>query len=213
MFAKHKITLICAFFICVAFFVLWHTKQPGTSVAVRELTRSEKDAIIEQALTVNLPTSSTIISDEALWYRAQAINKVQAAKYEEAIEVVLSGLQKEYDSFTLQAILAALIGDTSEITKEPLKSRMLQRAKELFEVLLLNAKRQPKEAFYMFQNEYNYRNALYKEQYENGIECVGHYWNSPQWDPYGIKGYYYQGVGAANYAKMLLQKRSKSAGL
>ena len=204
---------IFLFLLCAGAYMFWRRQQTPITPAYTELSRSEKDAIIERALALELPVPSAVVSDEALSYRAEAIKKVRAAHYEEAIGETLSGLQKIPDSFTLQALLAALVGDTSEITEEPLKSRMLQKAATLFEPLLKEADAQPKEAFYPFKNEYYFRNAMYKEQYENGIKCVEHFWRTAQWDPMGIKGYYYQGVGAARYAKVLLEQGNKPLAL
>lgn len=195
--------------------ILFHKYRRSSQkmLSTEQLSRAEKDRIIERALALELPAPSTVISQEALQFRAEAMKNVMAANYEKAIDGVLSGLQKIPDSFTLQAALAALVGDTSEITDEPLKSKMLQKAKTMFEVLLKEAEAQPREAFYTFQNEYDYRNALYREQYENGIKCVAHFWGTAQWDPMGIKGYYYQGVGAANYAKVLVEQGDKPLAL
>jgi hypothetical protein len=51
---------------------------------------------------------------------------------------------------------------------------------------------------------------LHKEQYKNGKKCVEYGWATNIMTEYGYRGYYFQGVGAANYAKQLLIKDEKN---
>ncbi|MFI5333390.1 MAG: hypothetical protein ACHQVS_04815 [Candidatus Babeliales bacterium] len=194
--------------------LLWlKINQPTSSPAPASLSRTEKDTIIEQALTIELPETTTAISEEANKIDDKAIEKVHESQYEQAIAILLSGLKKFPHDFTLQSDLAALLGDCSEITSSPLKERMVQKAKELFDRLLQEAEKQPKDVFYPFKNEYCYRLGMYREQYELGLERVNHYWGTPTWNSIGYKGYYSQGVGAANYARKLIEQGNKPLAL
>lgn len=199
--------------LCVSAVVLWTADHSFKSSGNIELSRAEKDAIIERALALELPSTNTIVSEEAQKFDKDMMKKVRESEYEQAIDITLAGLAKFPNDFELQAGLAGLIGDTSEITDEPLKGRMLQKASVLFERLLKELDVQPKETYYPFKNEYYYRNALYREQYENGIQNVAEYWGTPQWKKVGINGYYRQGVGAANYAKVLIQQGNRALAL
>ena len=63
----------------------------------------------------------------------------------------------------------------------------------------------PKPEIYSFKNEYFYRFGKYKEQYENGLAMIADYERTEGLlHQHGSRGYYCQGVGAANYAKQLL---------
>lgn len=167
--------------------------------------------IIEQALTKELSKVNTYNSKQTNIFCEEAMKKVKEADYIKAIEIVLLGLSKFPGSFKLQYYLAALLGDSSEIVAEPLKSRIVEKSKTMFDKLLLEADKQPKDLFYHFKNEYFYRFALYRQQYLLGLERVAHYWEGKGWDAHGIKGYYCQGVGAANYAKELLLRGDKES--
>ena len=168
------------------------------------LSQQDKNAIIEQALNLDLPSTTTVISEEASKFGTEAIKKVHKGNYEEAIKITLSGLQKFPKDFNLQSDLAALLGDCSEITPAPLNNRMIEKSKALFDRLLKEADSQPKAAFYPFKNEYYFRFGMYREQYELGLKRVADYWGTPEWNSRGFNGYYNQGVGAAHYAKKLL---------
>lgn len=199
--------------ICVGTFIFRKSHQSFKNAAKIELSRADKDAVIERALALELPGTNTVASPEVHKISADMMQKVRESEYEQAIDITLAGLAKYPHDFELQADLASLIGDTSEITDEPLKGRMLQKAGELFERLLKELDIQPKEIYYQFKNEYYYRNAMYREQYENGIQNVAEYWGTPQWKEVGASGYYRQGVGAANYAKVLMQQQKKALAL
>lgn len=204
---------ICVVLLCVGIFVLLRNRESAVTSAQIELSRTEKDAIVERALALELPSTDAVALSGVKKYAEDLMKKVSESRYEEAIGITLAGLEKYPNNFELQSDLAALIGDTSEITEEPLKSRMVQKAQSLFERLLKESELQPKETFYPFKNEYYFRNALYREQYELGIARVAEYWGTLQWDEVGVKGYYCQGVGAARYAKALIEQGNKRLAL
>ena len=158
--------------------------------------------------------TDTIISEDANKISEQANKKVHESNYEEAINEILEGLKKFPKNFALQSDLAALRGDCSEITPEPYKSKMIQRAKQLFDRLMKDVAAQPKNVVYDFKNEYYFRFAMYREQYENGSRRVSDYWATSEsaWDE-EIRGYYNQGVGAAHYAKKLIAEGNKQLAL
>lgn len=179
------------------------------------LSQETKNAIIEQALALELPTPTSLASSKAMEFSDAATKKVHEGKYEEAIEITLSGLKQFPQDFNLQSDLAALLGDTSEITASPLKERMVARSKQLFDTLLEYAAAQPKNIYYPFMNEYFYRFKKYREQYELGLERVAYYFDSGKWNfsgsnSDGFRGYYSQGVGAANYARELMKQGNKT---
>ncbi len=211
---KHFPIILVAFSTCL--FTLWifcQSKKGSQHLDKIEMSRSNKNAIIEQALNFELPPTSTIVSEEANQLSEAAFKKVQEGNYGEAINITLSALKKFPKDFTLQSDLAALLGDCSEITPLPLKDRMIQKSKTMFDSLLKEADGQPKEAFYPFKNEYYFRFALYREQYELGLMRVADYWGTNEWTSLGFKGYYSQGVGASNYARKLLEEGNHSLAL
>lgn len=208
---KHLLLILIA--IAVGSGIFWIFYQNKKSSGKSALSRTDKDAIIERALAIELPTTNTLGSAEANQISKEIMKKVHECEYERAIEVTISGLQKYPQDFNLQSDLASLLGDTSEITPEPLKSRMLEKAKVMFDRLLIEAQQQPKEAYYPFKNEYFFRNKMYREQYELGVQGVADYWGTDQWMARGAKEFYYQGVGATYYAKQLLIKGEKEQAL
>jgi hypothetical protein len=192
--------------------ILYQSKKSHHSDTI-EMSQEDKNAIIEQALNLELPPSNTIISEEAHAVNKEATRKVHEGNYEEAIAITVSGLKKFPKDFTLQSDLAALLGDCSEMTPAPLKDAMVYRSKAMFDRLLKEVDDQPKSAFYSFKNEYYFRFAQYREQYELGLMRVAEYWGTHEWASRGFNGYYSQGVGAAHYAKKLLEQRDKSRAL
>lgn len=205
---KYFLIILVALFVSLAIIGINHKKSCGTIT-----TSLDKNAIIERALAFELPSTNTIVSPEAEKLSGEASKKVHKSNYEEAIEITLLGLEKFPNNFTLQSDLAALIGDCSEITPSPLKERMIQKSKTMFDRLLKEVDGQPKKLFYSFKNEYYFRFALYREQYELGIMRVADYWGTDQWPSRGFGGYYGQGVGAARYAQKLLQEGKRSLAL
>jgi hypothetical protein len=169
------------------------------------------DKTVNDALALELPNTISTVSQEERDINKKMMDKVRAADYEAAIQVTLDGLKKFPQSFLLQEDLASLLGDFSEITPEPLKAKMLAYATALFEKLLQETDGRPKDIVFGLKNEYYYRFAKYKEQYENGLQEVDYYWDSPEALTAGVRGYYHQGVGAANYARKLLGKGDRPA--
>lgn len=176
-------------------------------------SNQNKNRIIEQALTLELPPTNTTSSEKADRISKEAFKKVQDGNYEEAIALTVAGLTKFPRDFILQSDLAALLGDCSEITAPPLKNSMIEKSKIMFERLLREADGQPKEVWYSFKNEYYFRFALYREQYELGLMRVAEYWGTNEWASRGFNGYYSQGVGAANYARKLIEQGNRSLAL
>ena len=178
-----------------------------------KLSQNDKNAIIEEALSVELPPTDTTVSEEANRFSKEATKKVGESNYEEAISITVDGLKKFPKNFTLQSDLASLVGDCSYITPSPLKERMIEKSKALFDRLKKEVHGQPKAALYAFENEYYFRFALYHDQYELGTRQVNDYWRTKEWVPHGIKGYYRKGVGATYYAKELLKQGNKKRAL
>lgn len=201
---------LSAYLVATLFFNLSKKRSIDT---IKLSDRDHKDVIIEYVLGMELPVTDTIVSEEANKFSEQATQKVHEGNYEEAINITLSGLKKFPRSFLLQSDLASLFGDCSEITQAPLKDRMVQRAKQMFDRLMQEVNGQSKAAVYDFKNEYYYRFAKYCEQYELGLAKVLDYWGTDEWDSVGYRGYYSQGVGAANYARKLLVEGDKAGAL
>lgn len=204
---KYLVFLLLPLLLVALFF---YFKLP-TSSCLADLTREAKNEIIEHALSLELSAPDNVNSPEAIRVSDAAAKKVQKANYEEAIEITVAGLKQFPHDFSLQADLASLLGDTSEITDSPLKERMLQKATQLFDALLPYADSQPKQIYFPFMNEYFYRFKKYRQQYELGQQRVAYYWGTPEWqkDSNGFRGYYSQGVGAANYARKLMNQGNK----
>lgn len=189
--------------------------QSDKSGAVKtELSRQEKDAIIERALALDLPVTDAVVSQEANQLHIDIFKKVRAAQYEEAIDVTMSGLCSLPHNFLLQADLGMLLSDCAIVCKEissPLKEKMQHRAEEIFEKLTHSVDSQPRGVYYRFKNEYYFHFGLHKEQYQLGLARVDEFWGTNEWlgnewVDHNARGYYYQGVGAARYAKKLLEQ-------
>lgn len=170
--------------------------------------------VVKQALQLELPITDKQIAEEARDFRWQAILKVkEEGNYGKALVINLQGLQKYPKSFILQDHFASLIGDYASMFDSPLKERMLQKSKDVYERLIHEVEGQPRRFYYSFMNEYYFRLAKYKEQYELGLQKVAEYWGTKEWEVFGIWGYYSQGVGAANYAKELLKQGKRELAL
>lgn len=164
---------------------------------------------VERALQVELPVTDGVDVPAVHEYLSRVYDTVLACRYDQALDATLEGLIKFPANFALQLELTILLGDHSENFSSPLKEIMIQRSKELFIKLGKEVYKQPKRDIYLFRNEYYYRFAMYKDQYELGIEVVADYWGTPEWQKVGKSGYYYQGVGAANYARELCKQGDK----
>lgn len=137
------------------------------------------------------------------------LNLLKANEYQIAAETVFAGLEKYPHSFALQTRLAAVLGDYAGQLSGTAQIQLIQKSKNIFGKLFQELEKQPKRDQFYFNNEYGYRFALYKQQYENGVAMIDHYFDQGNMKAYGYKGYYFQGVGAANYAKQLLLKGEK----
>ena len=160
--------------------------------------------IIERALAVVLSPADTLVNEEAREISKAAFQKVTLADYEKAIEIILIGLHKYPFNFRLQSDFAALLGDCSEYFTGLLKDTMEKKSKDIFNKLSYETEGQSSLTIYRFKNEYYFRFAQYDKQYDNGREMINHYEQTKELSLYGDMGYYYQGVGAAHYAKQLL---------
>jgi hypothetical protein len=162
-------------------------------------------AVLEITLFPTDEETNQEIADICLkWF-----SQVKANNYLEAIEILYQGLKKYPHSFALQTRLAAVIGDYAGQFSGSEQELLLKKSVQIFQKLYKEVDSQSKREQFYFKNEYNYRFALYKEQYENGVAMINYYFDQLDMSSYGYKGYYFQGVGAANYAKQLLMKHNE----
>lgn len=174
-------------------------------IASKNALKSSNKGIIEDAIALNLDKAQKDSSISVIKYKKQALKKVAQAEYEQALKIILLGLKKFPQSFSLQSSFAALLGDISELYTDDRKSRTLEKSKKTFEKLLNEVEGQGRREIYRFKNEYYFRFAMYKEQYNSGLQMVDYYHDTKEWiSEGGFLGYYYQGVGAVYYAKQLL---------
>lgn len=177
---------------------------------------SKITSCVENALCINLPPTDNIVSYDAFEYMRQAFAKVEEGDYATSLEIIFEAVKKLPTNFSLQVNLATLLGDYAECERdfdEILKERMIKKSQEIFQKLLAEVEGQSKRPFYYFQNEYCFRFAKYKEQYEFGVTRVADYWGTEEWNTRGFWGYYCQGVGAANYARDLLKQGNQRLAL
>jgi len=162
--------------------------------------------LIEYALHLSLKSIHTKESDDAETILHRSFYEgVMKGDYKKAFEIIMDGIERFPEDFGIQTTLAILLGDFSNHFPDGLKNRMIQRSKEIFSILLPEIKDRPKHIYYWFMNEYFYRFEKFKEQYELGVTRVNENLNNR-----GFRGYYSQGVGAANYAKEQLLNGNKS---
>ena len=176
-----------------------------------------KNAIIEAALKFELSATDTIISSEASKISLQASKEVGESHYKEALSIIINGLKKFPQNFILQTDLAFLLGDCAEVTPpqfigNDFKDKMINRSKQIFDKLMQECECQPKAELYRFKHGYFYRFRMFHELYELGLARVEDYWGTTKWESIGC-GYYSQGVGAARYARKLLEDGKKSLAL
>jgi hypothetical protein len=176
------------------------------------------DAIIQAALNIELPPTDNIVSQEAYGLSKQASQKVSESQYDIAIDIIVGGLNKIPQNFTLQADLAYLLSDCAEVGAPELlsidlKNKMMQRSDQIFNKLMVEVKKQPKAEIYRFKNEYFYHFRMHREQYELGVQRVSDYWGTVDWMTSGFRGYYSQGVGAARYAQQLIARGDRQLAL
>jgi hypothetical protein len=161
--------------------------------------------VIDRALHLSLLPTNAIATQDARTICDQAIEQVIACNYEEALKIIIEGLETFPHNFRIQSYFATLLGDHSENFTGEIKEKMEQKAKDIFNKLMKELGKQSLAEKYQFKNEYFFRFAEYKNQYENGLEMISH-------NKQGlsiINGYYYQGVGAAHYAKQLFIENQK----
>lgn len=174
----------------------------------------QEQSLIEKALTVQLLATSIEHQEKGADTYNRVIDEVYKADYKEALNISLNELNKYPANFTIQLCLAAMLGDYSELIDEPLKSRMTKKSKEIFSKLMDEVSAQPKNIAYKFKNEYFFRLGQHKEQYQNGVTMINDYWNTPEYSSsVGASAYYNQGVGAAYFAKQLLQAGKRQQAL
>lgn len=166
-------------------------------------------------LAARLPkTDVQPVTEGVLEFKSRAFTKIEQCDYMNALVIILEGLAHYPKNFGLQAFLAALIGDTSELYSGILQERMLASSRALFTKLLEEVTAQSKLDTYQFRNEYFFRFGMHQEQYESGLQMVTEYWGTSEWiSNKGAKGYYYQGVGATYYAKQLWLRGEKRSAL
>lgn len=167
-------------------------------------------AIVDRALDITLQPSDKNTSQAVSSITQKTIEHVMACDYEKALEIILLGIEQFPHSFRLQHWFATLLGDHSENFTEIVKENMEKKSKECFIKLMNEIEDQEISDIYRFKNEYFFRFADFKNQYQNGIEMVS-YCNEKSLSV--VNGYYYQGVGAAYYSKQLLIENEKELAL
>lgn len=174
------------------------------------------DLVIDKAMLLQLPMTNSVLPQEVLQLQKKMTVEITKAAYDNALEIVISSLDKYPNNFLLQTYLAMIIGDYAVQFEAPLKQRMLNKSKSIFKKLMHEVNAQPQGIIFYFKNEYYFRFAQYKQQYENGVARVNAYWGTKEWlargfgyYPQGVGGYYSQGVGASNYARELYQQGNK----
>lgn len=205
------ILIIMVIAICFYFYYVMIVKTNFYEKKVVQLV--DNNNVIDEAINLNLLPTDNITSIEANRISDESFKKVKEGDYARAIKIIIEGLKKFPKNFLLQSDLAALLGDFSEITSEPLKNKMLEKVKEVFNRLNNEVDNQPKDIYFDFKNEMYFRYAKYKEQYELGLARADYYWNKNEMTTKGFRGYYSQGVGAARYAMKLIKGRDRKLAL
>lgn len=173
---------------------------------IQNIEKKEVIHLIEAALQLDLKSTDTKECVEANELVNTSFNDgVMKGDYQKAFEIIMHAIEKFPENFDIQTTFAVLLGDFSSHFSGRLKEKMIQRSKQLFDKLLPELKDHDKNTYYWFMNEYLYRMNKFKEQYELGVKRVYENLNNK-----GFRGYYGQGVGAANYAKEQVLQRNKS---
>ena len=177
----------------------------------------ETDSTINKAILLKLSITNNALPIEVLQLQKKMTAEIAKANYESALVMAISGLEKYPNNFLLQTYLAMILGDYAVQCDTNSKQRMLEKSKLIFKKLMLEVSAQPKGIIFYFKNEYYYRFADFKAQYENGVARVNAYWGTKEWlakgfgfYPQGMGGYYSQGVGASNYAYQLYQRGNQT---
>lgn len=204
---KNNYTIICLVALVVSLFgYYWWMRNPRE----RYIPNESAENLVERALKTDLPKTDSSAPDKAYQINLQAFAKVREGNYENALEIVLNGLQQFPRYFGFQKHLATLLGDYSSHFSGTFKEAMLNRSKEIFNKLMKELDGHSRSRMYSFKNEYYFRFGMHCEQYELGLERVKEYFNTADWQDEGTWGYYSQGVGAAQYAKELLLQGNKN---
>jgi hypothetical protein len=169
---------------------------------------NEVSSTVDRALSFSIVPTDNVESEVVDTIIDAAFKQVMNCEYEAALAIILDGLEQYPSHFDLQSNLAALIGDYSETCSGELKETLAQKSQALFNQLLEVAEHQPKYKKHQFKNEYFFRHAQYKNQYENGLELIARSQLEEIVATKG-KGYYYQGVGAARHAQQLVTQGNK----
>ena len=178
---------------------------------VTELSRNDKDSIIQQALNSELLPTNTIVLTETSQPSQEALQKLLKDRCEEAINITLWALNQFPQNFALQYKLALLLDEGSPVSPSPLKEAMVERSAQLFNKLFEESVHQPKSEMYPFQSEYYYRCGKYYEQYILGCHRENYYQKTTdEWAGVGFRSYYSQGMGASNHARQQpLEKKDR----
>lgn len=177
---------------------------PLAALSMPKAVEVRAEISIQEMLGVTLEDAYGEANQEIIDICLMWFDQLRANEYHGAAEIIYRGLQKYPHSFALQTRLATVLGDYAGQLPAEEQKLMLQKSRQIFEKLHQEIHIQPKRDQFYFYNEYNYRFSHYKAQYENGVAMVDHYFPLGNMPSYGYKGYYFQGVGAANYAKQLL---------
>ena len=171
---------------------------------------------VEEALHMQLAITDNRMPDEALQLQKEMTAKITKAAYGDALEIAMLGLKKFPQNFLLQTYFAMIMGDYAEQIATPIKGKMIKKSQFVFKKLMNEISDQPQSIVFYFKNEYYFRFAQYKHQYETGLARVAAFWGTKDWStkgfgyyPQGIGGYYSQGVGASNYARELFKNGDK----
>lgn len=197
-----KILIACI----IGISILCHGHGTQESASIR--FDKELNLTIQRALSFTITATDCTESTVAHAITDQAFKQVMNCDYETALVIVFDGLEQLPYNFELQSDLAALVGDYSETCSGEIKDLLAQKSRELFDTLLERSEEQQKYQKYRFKNEYFFRFAQYKNQYENGLSLIAQSQLEEIVSTSG-KGYYYQGVGAARHAMQLYAEGSK----
>jgi hypothetical protein len=172
------------------------------------------DDNIQQALNFQLQPTTLATSCQTNSIATAAYKKIHEAKYDQALQIIINGLYHYPNDFSLQIDFGTIIGDfadTSSSLSDEIKENLRQKSKNCFEKLMTEVDGQPKNLEFYLKNEYGWRFRQHKYQYENGINRAAYYSGTDEWNTRAANCYYFQGVGAAHYAKELLKAGDKQS--
>ena len=170
--------------------------------------------IIQRALAYELQPATPTISQDTDPIATAAYKKVHEAKYNQALEIIIDGLEQYPTSFSLQIDFGTITGDyadTSSSLSDEIKENLRQKSKDCFEKLMAEVDEQPKNLEFYLKNEYGWRFRQHKYQYENGVNRAAYYSGTDEWPARAANSYYCQGVGAAHYAQEFLKNGDRQS--